>query len=175
MVQRVSDLFPIAALVKKCPHAKRRAPIKILVRVVAIAERSRYGNNSLMSVIGQRDKHMNHARLVLRMRIVAQEYGCKEKRNTLGSAFHWSPITGTGRRLTALIRQIPSSSFCLSAFRAAACRPAGRQCRLFPSSQSNAPHGHTQSASASAALKSKRAPSRSKCAPHPGKIGRAHV
>src|SRR5207302_559424 len=104
MVQRVSDLFPIAALVKKCPHAKRRAPIKILVRVVAIAERSRYGNNSLMSVIGQRDKHMNHARLVLRMRIVAQEYGCKEKRNTLGSAFHWSPITGTRRRRLARLQ-----------------------------------------------------------------------
>ena len=70
MVQRVSDLDPIAALVKKRPHAKRRTPIKILVRVVAIAERSRYGNNSLMSVIGQRDKHMNHARLVVRRRIV---------------------------------------------------------------------------------------------------------
>src|SRR5256885_2150904 len=85
MVQRVSDLFPIAALVKKCPHAKRRAPIKILVRVVAIAERSRYGNNSLMSVIGQRDKHMNHARLFLL--IVAKEDGRKEKRNPFGSAF----------------------------------------------------------------------------------------
>ena len=70
MIQRISDLFPIVALVKKRPHAKRCTPIKILVRVVTISECSRYGNNSLMSVIGQRDKHMNHARLVVRRRIV---------------------------------------------------------------------------------------------------------
>src|SRR5580700_2564208 len=59
------DFLPFRSILEESAHTKRRAPVEIAARIVAVSQKNVNRNDALMLIVGERHENMNNTRFGL--------------------------------------------------------------------------------------------------------------